>query len=202
MSAPNVLIEAVEELRRMMAGLVTTSQRDALRLAIQTLVREREESERPGEKTAGQLHKERYGEPGPNEGDGQDPDLMGQRAAEEPELTHYVVCWQIDVDAASPRAAAKAALGIQRDLGSIAHVFDVTGPLGDTHTIDLDEKEEPVTLEEVIDYLANERENASGRSFARWASIRALLKMSCSQKRVAALSRGIAEMAALIERIA
>ena len=35
------------------------------------------------------------------------------------------VCWEIDVDARTPREAARKALAIQRDPGSIATVFDV-----------------------------------------------------------------------------
>jgi uncharacterized protein YhbP (UPF0306 family) len=34
-------------------------------------------------------------------------------------------CWEIDVDARTPRAAARKALAIQRDPQSIATVFDV-----------------------------------------------------------------------------
>jgi len=37
----------------------------------------------------------------------------------------YKVTWEIDVDAKTPRAAAKEALRVQRDPGSIATVFDV-----------------------------------------------------------------------------
>ena len=35
------------------------------------------------------------------------------------------VCWEIDVDARTPREAARKALAIQRDPKSIATVFDV-----------------------------------------------------------------------------
>lgn len=35
------------------------------------------------------------------------------------------VCWEIDVDARTPREAARKALAIQRDPQSIATVFDV-----------------------------------------------------------------------------
>ena len=35
------------------------------------------------------------------------------------------VCWEIDVDAKTPREAARIALAIQRDPSSIATVFDV-----------------------------------------------------------------------------
>jgi hypothetical protein len=38
----------------------------------------------------------------------------------------YLVTWQIEVDADSPRDAAKKALEIQRDPTSIATVFNVT----------------------------------------------------------------------------
>jgi hypothetical protein len=37
----------------------------------------------------------------------------------------YRVTWEIDVDAKTPRAAAKEALRVQRDPSSIATVFDV-----------------------------------------------------------------------------
>jgi len=37
----------------------------------------------------------------------------------------YKVTWEIEIDARTPRAAAKEALRIQRDPGSIATVFNV-----------------------------------------------------------------------------
>ena len=55
----------------------------------------------------------------------------------------YLVTWEINVDAKSPRAAAEKALAIQRDTDSIATVFVVIGPeLDDAPvTVDLDEDE-------------------------------------------------------------
>jgi hypothetical protein len=41
------------------------------------------------------------------------------------QLNNYLVTWQIDVEAANPRAAAEEALRIQRSYGNTANVFDV-----------------------------------------------------------------------------
>lgn len=43
----------------------------------------------------------------------------------------YRVSWVIDLDAASPLEAARAALAIQRDPGSTSTVFDVADDVGD-----------------------------------------------------------------------
>jgi hypothetical protein len=40
-------------------------------------------------------------------------------------MSEYKVTWVIDVDARSPKAAARKALAIQRDPNSSATVFDV-----------------------------------------------------------------------------
>ena len=40
-------------------------------------------------------------------------------------MKQYKVTWEIDLDARSPRAAAKEALRIQQDPDSIATVFEV-----------------------------------------------------------------------------
>jgi hypothetical protein len=40
-------------------------------------------------------------------------------------MTHYVVTWQIDIEAETPGEAAKKALAIHRDPDSTATVFDV-----------------------------------------------------------------------------
>lgn len=42
-------------------------------------------------------------------------------------MTRYLVTWEIDIEADSPREAAEAALHIQRDPDSIATVFKVDG---------------------------------------------------------------------------
>ena len=62
-------------------------------------------------------------------------------------MLRYLVEWQIEVDAASPREAAQKALEIQRDPTSLATVFDVQSMEQDkpaewvTHKIDLEEPE-------------------------------------------------------------
>ena len=57
-------------------------------------------------------------------------------------MSEYRVTWTIDLDAESPKAAAKIALTYQRDPHSTATVFDVTDDAGDTTTIDLDPEDE------------------------------------------------------------
>lgn len=49
----------------------------------------------------------------------------------------YLVTWQIEVTAASPREAAELALSIQRDEQSIAAHFGVADAVGNTHQVDL-----------------------------------------------------------------
>lgn len=50
----------------------------------------------------------------------------------------YLVRWEIDVTATSPKAAAKVALNIQRDSDTnLAQVFDVTNARGETTRVDL-----------------------------------------------------------------
>ena len=54
----------------------------------------------------------------------------------------YRVTWTIDIEADdvnTPEEAARTALRIQRDAGSIATVFDVTDDDGDTEHVDLEE---------------------------------------------------------------
>lgn len=52
----------------------------------------------------------------------------------------YLVTWQIDIEAETPRDAARAALAIQHNTLSIATVFDVTDRKSNaTTTIDLGE---------------------------------------------------------------
>jgi hypothetical protein len=50
----------------------------------------------------------------------------------------YHITWEIEVDAASPEAAAKQALNIQRGHGSIATVFTVVDEKGESKIIDLE----------------------------------------------------------------
>lgn len=52
----------------------------------------------------------------------------------------YKVTWTIDLDADSPREAAKEALAIQRDVFLDAVYFEVTDPDGKTVGIDLGEE--------------------------------------------------------------
>lgn len=49
-----------------------------------------------------------------------------------------MVGWLIDIEADTPEAAARYALGIQRDPESIAVVFAVTDSAETRHVIDLD----------------------------------------------------------------
>jgi hypothetical protein len=50
----------------------------------------------------------------------------------------YLVRWEIDVTATSPKEAAKAALDIQRNSdGNLAQLFDVTDSKGVTTRVDL-----------------------------------------------------------------
>ena len=51
------------------------------------------------------------------------------------------VKWEIDIDARTPRAAARKALAIHRNPESIATVFDVTNRRGRTIRVDLGQKE-------------------------------------------------------------
>ncbi len=51
-------------------------------------------------------------------------------------MKHKRVRWEIDVDARTPKEAARKALTIQRDSESIATVFDVTNN-GRTVRVDL-----------------------------------------------------------------
>ena len=57
-------------------------------------------------------------------------------------MPEYHVTWEIDLAADSPREAAREALAIQRDPGSIATVFDVTDAAGRTDRVDLEESEQ------------------------------------------------------------
>ena len=52
------------------------------------------------------------------------------------------VSWEIDLDAATPREAAEEALRIMQRPDTMATVFDVTDPAGNTHRVDLMEGEE------------------------------------------------------------
>lgn len=51
----------------------------------------------------------------------------------------YLVTWQIELTADSPREAAEEALRIHRNPDSIATVFEVRSEDGTSTTIDLDE---------------------------------------------------------------
>ena len=54
----------------------------------------------------------------------------------------FRVSWTIDIDARTPRAAARKALAIHRNPASIATVFDVTDTHGNTVRVDLGQKEQ------------------------------------------------------------
>jgi hypothetical protein len=51
----------------------------------------------------------------------------------------YKVVWEIDIAADSPEEAARKALEYQRDRESLATVFNVTEPNGNTIVFDLRE---------------------------------------------------------------
>jgi hypothetical protein len=53
----------------------------------------------------------------------------------------YRVVWEIDIDADTPREAAKKALAIQRDFGSDATYFDVKDGDGTVTEVDLEDEE-------------------------------------------------------------
>ncbi len=68
----------------------------------------------------------------------------GVRAAEAdyPEVqpvNHYVVTWEIDVDADSPEEAARQAWAAMRRPESTANVFDVLDEDGECTRVDLEE---------------------------------------------------------------
>lgn len=50
----------------------------------------------------------------------------------------YLVTWRIDIEADSPREAARMALDIQRDPDSIATVFEIRDSNNRKYKIDLD----------------------------------------------------------------
>lgn len=57
-------------------------------------------------------------------------------------MNHYLVTWEIDIDAASCEEAAGLALAIQRNRHSSATVFEVKDlQTGSTTTVDLEDKE-------------------------------------------------------------
>ena len=63
---------------------------------------------------------------------------MGSRQKEPETMPTYLVTWEIDIDADSPREAAEKALAIQRNPESTATVFQVLeqDTENDTETID------------------------------------------------------------------
>jgi hypothetical protein len=52
-------------------------------------------------------------------------------------MTTYHVIWEIDLDAETPKEAAKKALSIHRDPDSIATVFHVCDEYGNLDQVDL-----------------------------------------------------------------
>ena len=59
-------------------------------------------------------------------------------------MTKYLVSWEIELAADSPREAAAKALAIQRDETSLAQVFIVNDPEGAfSYHVDLLDDEEP-----------------------------------------------------------
>lgn len=51
-------------------------------------------------------------------------------------MPEYHVKWEVDLEADSPEEAARQALEIQRDLGSVTSVFTVTDEHGNETTVD------------------------------------------------------------------
>jgi len=54
-------------------------------------------------------------------------------------MTEYVVTWEIDIGAESPREAAELAFQIMQDRNMEAQYFDVTEATGRIHHVDLQE---------------------------------------------------------------
>lgn len=54
-------------------------------------------------------------------------------------MQHFIVTWEIDIEADTPEAAARRAREIQLDPDSIATFFDVLDDNGELHTIELPE---------------------------------------------------------------
>jgi hypothetical protein len=57
-------------------------------------------------------------------------------------MTSYHVTWEIDLDAETPLEAARDALAIQRDSGSLATVFTVFGEDGSQSRVDITEEDD------------------------------------------------------------
>ena len=54
-------------------------------------------------------------------------------------MTHYVVTWEIDVDAETPQDAARQAWELMRAEDSTANVFDVLDEDGECTRVDLED---------------------------------------------------------------
>ena len=54
-------------------------------------------------------------------------------------MKHYVVTWEIDVDAGTPEEAARQAWAHMRAVDSTANVFDVLDEAGGCTRVDLEE---------------------------------------------------------------
>ena len=54
-------------------------------------------------------------------------------------VTHYVVTWEIDIDAETPQDAARQAWAAMRAPESTANVFDVLDEAGGCTRVDLEE---------------------------------------------------------------
>ena len=52
-------------------------------------------------------------------------------------MAFYHVSWEIELDAECPEEAARQALSIQRDCGSLATVFTVTSEGGECERVDI-----------------------------------------------------------------
>lgn len=65
-------------------------------------------------------------------------------------MTEYHVIWEIDLDADTPRDAARKALEIHRDPASIADVFTVIDGTATSVQVDLADEREPVQPEEAV----------------------------------------------------
>ncbi len=60
-------------------------------------------------------------------------------------MNHYLVKWEIDIDAETPEEAAKKALEIHRDPESCATVFEVYDVANGIHGVTVDAEEAEVS---------------------------------------------------------
>jgi hypothetical protein len=71
------------------------------------------------------------------------PTEIQETVSSETEMRTYVVTWEIELDAVSPRAAAQQALAIHRDASSLATCFAVVeAGSGELLKVDLEVEDE------------------------------------------------------------